>query len=662
MANGGSILLDQKDLEEKRVVVDKNPNSLDERAIVLDLTTKVNEMFQLHRRTWREFNDRTLMDYIDDNEKRINNYVPPREEDLDDWQTKGFEGITREKMLAFVSKVATRRPRYKFRAVKKDGFFDRTVAEVVEDFHTYSWLTEDPTSVQFFFDAWEAAGHGTVIRYEGVEEKEDVEEDFDLIDLKTGEVKGLRESRKLLQINCKARKVRLADFLIPDWYESDIQKQPYLAETAIFTRQKFDQVFGEYKNADKIPDLKNIRDDFGETFYMQQWDGIVQEGIDKVHVTYFYRKGSRRKFFIIANGVLIAALPFPRKDGLYPYAKGIFKPFADSNFFYGKALPDEIAWDQDIYNAFKNMVIDRSILHIQRPMVTDAANEFADVFMSPSKILTLKGNVTQLDIAPPGVADIQILEFLRASINRQSSDSQQSGQIGSGVTAREIVIADENARKLAGVFRLFLEAFDLDATRLRVGNILQFYFEPIKLTELLDDGKQTELSLVYRTASLPSQRLSDGKNGTKIIQLVGSSSELPLREDIEADELASHWQGIEMEKLVLQASYVKNYELDVLPVPESTYESSRSLALALENEYQTTVAKLYPQQFQQYSDVFFRQLNEIYEKDMTDFENTRKTQGSMMQAQSPQAQPAGSITQALGTGQPTLARLSGLQL
>lgn len=634
-----------------------NPNTDEEQNLVLEITKKVNAMFQLQTQSWREFNDRTLRQYIDDNEKRINNYVTPREEDLDDWQTKGFEGITREKMFAFVSAVATKRPQYKFKATKKDGFIDKTIAEVIEDFHEYSWIKEDPTSVAFFLDAWDIAGHGTGIKYEGVCYDEYLEEEFDEYDVKTGKVKGLRNKKLTSDINCQSRRVRLTDFLIADWYEPNFQNQPYLAEILIMDRSKFDEKYGEYYNAEKVPEMKHVRNDYGETFFMNQWNELDHEE-DKVHVTFFYEKGKKRRFSIIANGVLISHTPFPRKDGMYPYGRGIFKPFADSSFVYAKALPDEIAWDQDIYNAFKNMVVDRSILHINRPMITDAQNEFTDVFMSPSKILNLKGNVTQLDIAPPGAADFQMLGELRGAINRQSSDSQQSGQTGKGVTAREIVVADENARKLAGVFRLFLEAFDLELTRLRVGNIMQFYFEPLKVSEILDDETKEDFKMVYRAISLSGKKLSDGMHGIKNIEVVGSSDDLPQKEDIVVDEMVAKEQGYDLERVVVSADYIKNVNLDVQTIPESTYQSSRSLTLAMENEYQQLISTLYPMKFQEYNSVFFKQLNEVYDKDMTEFEEP--TDEVQQIAPEGQEQPSMPMTAELGAGQPTLGKMVGL--
>src|SRR3990167_8375717 len=144
-----SIILGKE--EEMKTEQFENPNTSAEQQEVLDVLMKVDKMYDTQSRSWHEFNDRMQKEYIDDNQKRINNYVEPRGEDIDDWQTRGFEGITREKMFAFVSKVAMSRPKYKFKATDKKGFVDGIVSEVVENIYDYTWNIEDPTSVQFFF-------------------------------------------------------------------------------------------------------------------------------------------------------------------------------------------------------------------------------------------------------------------------------------------------------------------------------------------------------------------------------------------------------------------------------------------------------------------------------------------------------------------------------
>ena len=654
----GQIILEK---EEEKVLDVQHPNTPEEQEEITRITTFLQQMYDNQNRTWREFNDRTFKQYVDDNEKRINNYVTPRDEEFDDWQTKGFEGITREKMFAFVSKIAMERPSFKYKAINKEGFIDKTVAEIVDDFSEDSHEKEDPIGTGFFSDAWASAGHGGVIKYEGIEQDEIIEEDFESYDFKTGKITGLKEKHIEGEIQARGRRVRPLDFLWWDWYQPDIQKQPRIAEVEYMNRFEFDQEFGEYHLADQVPELSTVKDSYEESFYLEQWDDIGVQ--DLVHVTRFYEKvNGRTRFRILANGVLILATPIPRKDRKYPYEVGIFKPFADKTFIWGKALPDEIAWDQDIYNAFKNMVVDRAILHVQRPLITDGVNEITDLLISPNKVLNLQGNVRELDIAAPSNADMNILAELRGSMDRQTTDASQSGQTQKGVTAREIVIANENAKKLAGVGRMFLEDFALRCERLRVGTILQFYFEPTRIEGALE---KDDFEMVYRSIVLSGKKLPDGVTGSKQIKLVGSAEDVPPVEDLDLDMVEAKVLGTDIHKVVANTEYIRRFAIEVNIIPESSFESSKSMELALESEYMKTIAELFPEKFQQFQDVFFRSINDIYEKDMSEFEG---------EAQQPPPQlPPGTPPEAAGgppAGQtpvgnelakpPSLAKLAGV--
>jgi hypothetical protein len=601
-----------------------HPNTEAEQQQIEDITTWVNKAYDKQNRTWHEFNDRSLLDYGNDNEKRINSYVPPRDEELDDWQTIGFEGVTREKMFAFVAKVAMSRPKMKMVAINADGVIDRMVADAIDTVFQFSYKQEDPTEIKFLLEAWLTAGHGTSIRFEGVEREDCVEQKYESFNIKTGEVEGLEETEEEGDINATSRMVRLGDFLIDDWYQPDIQKQTRVAEVERMTIDSFKNKYGEYKNADAVPAVGDISAQWGEGFFVSQWSN---EENDKVVVLHFYEKvGKKRYYRVIANGVMIASTPILRRDGKFPFARKIFKPFADVTFFYGKAMPDEIAWDQDIYNAFKNMVVDRAILHINRPLITDGNTEITDLVLAPNKVLNIKGNVQPMNYPPPDQNDMQILQFLRGSMDRQTSDAQQSGQVEGGATARGIVIADENARKLAGIFRKFLEQGEWEASKLRLGTIQEYYFEPTGIKEMEEIIGEKKSKAIYRTFVMDGQKLSDGVNGTKVIHIYGNREDRPTEDELTADAMFAKSQGMEMEKMALNANYIKEFDIEVIVIPESSIEQSRSLNLALQNEYMQTMATLFPQKFQQFSDIFFRDLNETYEKDMSQFESQEQNQ------------------------------------
>ena len=640
--------------EDGKVLDTRHPNTKEEQAEVKYITDHLNRMYdQTLNQRYHEFGERTLAEYVDDSEKRINSYVVPRGEDVEDWQTNGFEGVTREKMFAFVSKVAMDVPKYKYKAVRDDDFVDMTVSDICGTFFRHSWWTEDPIGIKFMEDAWAIAGAGTGITFEGIEQEENEVYDFESYDPLTGEMTGLTIESKKSPVTCMQRRVHPARFLFDNMYGGrDVQKQVRIAEVQTFTHDEFLNVYGGFYKANMVPRThKRAVELFRDSFHQEQWNILREQ--DEVHVVHYFTKERGKSLYrIIANGVLILSTPNPRKDGLYPYGVTIFRPFGDSSFVCGKSLPDEIAHDQDIYNALKNSMMDRAILYTNRPMISDKPNELLDEVWGPNRILNVKGDkVTTLDIKPPDGNDIGVLQELRGAMNRQTSDQQQSGQSGSGSTAREIVIADEHSRKLMGVVRKYLEYGHWQSAKLRMGNIVQYFFDPVYAEDTLNDEQMDAFKIVYRKISLEGERLADGKTGTRSVEIVPTRQDLAkpvfdeatgeqIGNENDVEEEMARMQGFELEKLQVTSDYLRRFQrVDMMLIPESSYLQSKSIGQALELEYQKTAATLYPDKFQEFKDIFFGKFNEVYDRDISEFDRVNKEKKPEPALVSPDGQP-----------------------
>src|SRR3990167_8872035 len=124
-------------------------------SLMLDKKTKTYPQFN------DEFGDHTLMDFVDASLKRLNGYTFTREEQgKEDWQNNFFNNTTRAKMKAIVASVALQIPDFVYQAINKFGIFSAKRAEIVKQLVKASRLQEN-LQVEFFFEAWEAAGAGT---------------------------------------------------------------------------------------------------------------------------------------------------------------------------------------------------------------------------------------------------------------------------------------------------------------------------------------------------------------------------------------------------------------------------------------------------------------------------------------------------------------------
>lgn len=125
--------------------------------------------------------------------------------------------------------------------------------------------------------------------------------------------------------------------------------------------------------------------------------------------------------------------------------------------------------------------------------------------------------------------------------------------------------------------------------------------------------------------------------------MFGNKEDKPSNDDLTADALFAKTQGVELHKIAANVNYIKNFQIHFLVIPESSIQQSRSLELALESDYQKTVATLYPQKWQEYNDVFFRNLNEIYDKPMSDFETKQPPQAPQQPGMAPGGAPGAPV-------------------
>src|SRR3990167_5477742 len=109
----------------------------------------------------RFFNERNLIEYIDDSTKRWNGYVPPRDDTTFDWQSRVFLNFTRNTVVSFLSKAAMNLPKVAFSAVDTMGSDDLRRSKVID--RMYQWSkNNEKGDWKHFQAALEATTKGTV--------------------------------------------------------------------------------------------------------------------------------------------------------------------------------------------------------------------------------------------------------------------------------------------------------------------------------------------------------------------------------------------------------------------------------------------------------------------------------------------------------------------
>lgn len=214
-------------------------------------------------------------------------------------------------------------------------------------------------------------------------------------------------------------------------------------------------------------------------------------------------------------------------------------------------------------------------------------------------------------------SDVKMIELIARGLDLTTLDPTQEGAAQKYVTARAAVAADERSRQLKGIFTMFMESLWLQKFRLRVPNVLTCYTYP-KMSAIVGEDGATKLTEKFRSFNVEKTELSDGSKGTLGIEF-RSQEEMADRKgtriDIEAEEERNYLQGKPYEKVILPYAYLENMSLDVEVIPETLWQSSQALSMAMTIERVTMIQKLFPEYFAANKDLLFRDTMKNYGDD-----------------------------------------------
>lgn len=542
------------------------------------------------QKSYNQFNGRTLYECIDDWTKRWNGYIPPMNPLVDADSSRVFLNITRNIIIAYLSKVALSVPKIKVVAVNKKSHIPfQKLAESLNDLNTYSLNAEDGEQ-RFFESCLEVTVKGTVIKYEGYAQRKVKRETPKEFNAETGEI----ETEKLEVVeydDCFQEIVPVEDFFIPNPYQPEIQKQPFVIWRKITTKEEAEIDFGHYKKWGYVTPGKYIMSPDVSTFYRNQM--MTELKPEQVEIVRYYHK-SKNKHVVMINGVVLYDGPIPFKDGRYPFAKGIFEPFGN-DFFWGAGFPQKIMGDQDLVNTLWNMMIDKTETSLTPlSMSSDLDDLIEDEYMTPGKVRKVNDvNAWRFEQLPGVTSGEQGVMQSAMSFIRENAGTYGGGEAysprGGKLQTRQIMLKQQEALQKVGFSMNFMETFEKDRTQLRISHIMQFYSIP-KIDKITGDGSKEITKLTYRDVKLENQTLSDGRKGNKVIKLVGDevndeNKRAKLADELSVTEMMGEEKGIPTEAVAVSVDSFRDYDYSVMVVKNSSYEKNQVLDQATRHEY-----------------------------------------------------------------------------
>jgi hypothetical protein len=537
-----------------------------------------------------------------------------------------FHPVTRNKFKAILASVALDIPNIRVVAQNEKQTRDATRAEIMKNLIKASYA-QDNKEEQLFFEAWEDAEKGTVITYDGYLKSKAKRKVITSYDPETGEVE-MEEKEVETDNQCVSFIVPLMNIFIKDWHIFDIQKQPSICWVERMDVDSFKTEFGKYKNAQYVKTSNQLTQlTEGDTFFKEYWQDRLKED-EPIEVIRYFNKG-KDEFTIIANGVKLFESPLllGKKHKWYPFAKTVFEPFA-TDFFYGNSLPNTLMGEQDVINSLFNMALDKTYKSMAPVLLI--GNQNKDDFDLEDQNTTIDTKIYVQDIEQvremptKGIdqADIKMIEMISRGLDLSSVDSNQSGVAGRGVTAREVVIANENAKKLKGILYMFLTALWIQKMKLRTMNILTYFTKPKVRVILGENGKENKVD-EYQSFLIENTELSNGQKGTMGIQMVGDTDELPQMEELDKKEEKYRQQsGESYETIAITSDYLDDWIYDIKIESESIYQKESGLTQAKMEEKLRVMGAYFPQLLQLNTEKLFKDTIVSYEDDPDEYELT----------------------------------------
>ena len=604
-----------------------NPDKY-EQSVITFVSTEIQDMIDTKNKTWIQFNNRTLDQFLNDSEKRLNAHVISREaQGKEPWQSNVSLPTVRDKTTKMLAGFSLQVPDMNAQAFGEDYKISVNRAEIAKWLVIGSYTQEENPVLQNFWESFHCSTQGTVVKYEGYLKTRFMKKVIESYDITTGQV-SFSEREVDVDDKCISLIVPLSEFYIKSFTTLDVQDQDAVAWIRYVSWENFQYEFQKYAKAKfvKTRGMMMTNANTQTLYYDTKWKDRVKND-NQVEVIRYYNK-LRDQYIIIANGVMLLDAPLLWEINgakVYPFAKTIWAPFTNAFFFYGNAIGNIFMGQYDTLNTLWNSVMDKEFRSLTPFLLVGRVNQ--DAFDLEDDILTLTTKITVEDIAQvkelkldgPSQADSAMIEMVARGID-EAAPSLPSLLSGKNPTAREIVIAEEKLREIKTIHQEMLADLWRQKYSLRLANIQMNYPQPRKIVmRTTDDAGKDKVveKTVYRTYIINNAVLEQdtGERGVLAIQFrpFMMKDKKKIADEIAVEEEVLKRQGINYKKLILPPDFLDNYVYQMEVVPESLHKVSLARMQSLVLEKLGNMAKLFPQVFVVNQDEFFREFAKAYE-------------------------------------------------
>lgn len=565
--------------EEKQTSSYQPPQSV--RDVLARVRRDFSDAENLRNRAYEEFNDVSMIQRLNIDQRRFNSYVPPRSTDPDEaWKANTVRPITRNKCISIAAHVTSVLQFPKAFAQNKDDDEDKDSALVMEDL--MEWALEQARYEKTYLYAVIGALYNPAsFIYAGYHESYRT--------IKEIQPNGKWKEKEVLD---EENSGFLTDVVPPDemyignMYEGNIQKQPFLIWRRIldYNDAKIKYAGNEMFEKYVSPGLRVFYVDEENTFYEQYDDELEYRLVEEI--TYYNRAEDLE--LTIVNGVLLCDedQPIRRIDKKYPFVKFGYELKDEGRFFYYTSLVDKLRDDQRVLDTLYNMVLDGSFINLFPPAIVLGDEEIDTSVITPGTVTTFR-ETTKFDTIQTNnnlAAGMNAINMVERSINESSADPSLQGIATSGTqTAYEVSRLEANARQMLGLFGKMIAFMVKELGELVISDILQ-YMTVGEASELTGDTAK----LKFRSL-LMKDRMSDGRKKMRKIDfdLTVPEEEIPEEDALRREiGMLEDEGGLDGDKEIIKVNpkLFRDLKYQIYIVPDVLTKPSSSLEKVIKLE------------------------------------------------------------------------------
>ena len=486
---------------------------------VADLTLRIKKDYQIgieiQQRPFREFNDLSLLQRMDTDQKIYNIWVEQASANPDDaWRWPGVRPMTHNKVLAMASHfIATTLFPGVFAQNDKDEQ-DKLAAEVMKYIIEWNIRNSDYELSYMFVVISALINPVAYLQAEFLQTFQTIKKKLD-----NGEITTEKAVDDTMS-GFKANSIPADEILIANPYQYYVQKQRFLIRRHFRDYDELKVIYGKHENWKYItPGVKVFYNEADNTFYDQTDNELQTLGEE---IIYYNRLEDAEIPFI--NGIYfgksnIQANIIRHRDTegrpKYNIAKLIFQPVDSKRFFYGRSLVMNNEQDQNLLNKMWRMTMDGTFLKLFKPLIGIGTGKLDANIVYPGSTTNIgpEAKIQPLDIGSELNAGINAIGLIEKSIDEGSVSKIMEGQINPEARTKwELQRSEANARIQLSIFGRMLIQFVKDFGGLMIDVILQHQTVG-EIKEMLAGNE----AMRFPVFLLPDQ-IEDGKKITRKIR------------------------------------------------------------------------------------------------------------------------------------------------